>query len=135
MREHGGEGYQGPSPDEVALLNAAKKIGFEFVNTENKVTHVLYGDKEEKFEILKLIEFDSVRKRMTVVVNWNKSLLVFVKGADTTISTLLGPNQKYQKFVTEKTMEMAKTGLRSLWLGYKVLPANADITAMSDKEL
>ena len=30
LREN--NGYQGPSPDEVALLNAAKNVGFEFMN-------------------------------------------------------------------------------------------------------
>lgn len=60
--------YHGPSPDEVALLNAAKKIGFEFIKTENKVTTVLYKQKYHQFKILKMIEFDSDRKRMTVLV-------------------------------------------------------------------
>ena len=33
LRENDGNGYHGPSPDEVALLIAAKKIGFEFMKT------------------------------------------------------------------------------------------------------
>lgn len=47
--------------------------------------------------MLKLIEFDSDRKRMTVVLKTDGTLLVFTKGADTSISKLLSPNQKYLK--------------------------------------
>jgi magnesium-transporting ATPase (P-type) len=87
--------YQGPSPDEVALLNAAKKIGFEFVSTENKVTTVLYNSKEYKFKMLRVVEFNSDRKRMTVVVESKGVVFTFVKGADSAIRSLLSPNQKY----------------------------------------
>ena len=44
LREKNGEGFHGPSPDEVALLSAAKKVGFEFMSTENKVTTVFHGE-------------------------------------------------------------------------------------------
>ena len=49
------DSYHGPSPDEVALVTAAKKVGFQFVNTENKVTTVNYAGKNWKFNILKVI--------------------------------------------------------------------------------
>lgn len=66
---------------------------------------------------------------MTVVVKYKELLYVFVKGADTSITKLLNKNieQMYLKFVTEKTREMAKTGLRSLWFAYKILPMNTDV--------
>lgn len=53
--------------------------------------------------------------------------MVFVKGADTSIAKLLKPNQKYYNFVNEKTKEMARTGLRSLWFAYKSLPIDTKI--------
>ena len=34
---------------------------------------------------MKLVEFDSVRKRMTVVLQTAKNIKVYVKGADTSI--------------------------------------------------
>jgi magnesium-transporting ATPase (P-type) len=48
--------------------------------------------------------------------------MVFVKGADTSIKKLLNANQKYLDFLINKTRDMAKTGLRSLWYGYKTMP-------------
>jgi magnesium-transporting ATPase (P-type) len=72
---------------------------------------------------------------MTVVVKRQDEVLVFVKGADTSISALLAPNQKYLRFVEEKTREMARTGLRSLWFAYKHLPYNAVIDEMGVEEI
>ena len=72
---------------------------------------------------------------MTVAVEWNGALFVFVKGADTSIQTLLTPNQKYLQFITDKTRDMAKTGLRSLWFAYKVLPAGTKVEDLNDSEL
>jgi magnesium-transporting ATPase (P-type) len=61
-------GFEGPSPDEVALLNAAYEVGFKFLSCENKVIKVEHRNKVRSYEIIKLIEFDSDRKRMTVVL-------------------------------------------------------------------
>jgi magnesium-transporting ATPase (P-type) len=61
-------GYEGPSPDEVALVNAAAMVGFKFVSSENKTITVEYGNTRQSFDILKLVEFDSDRKRMTLVL-------------------------------------------------------------------
>jgi magnesium-transporting ATPase (P-type) len=44
-----GSDYEGPSPDEVALLKAAKRVGFRFVSCENKVIRVEYAGKARKF--------------------------------------------------------------------------------------
>lgn len=85
--------YEGPSPDEVALLLAAKKVGFRFISCENKTMKVEYRDKIKHYELLRLIEFDSDRKRMTVVLRSSGNILVFVKGADTSVSKILSPNQ------------------------------------------
>ena len=61
--------------------------------------------------------------------------MVFVKGADTSITKLLKPHQKYLDFVTIKTREMARTGLRSLWFAYKTLPFDSNIDELSVDEL
>lgn len=73
---------------------------------------------------MKVVEFDSDRKRMTVMLEWQGAVYVFVKGADTSVRKLLSPNQKYLNFITEKTKDMAKTGLRSLWFAYKMMPTD-----------
>ena len=47
--------YEGPSPDEVALLLAARKVGFRFLSCENKTVRVEYRDKIKTYELLRLI--------------------------------------------------------------------------------
>lgn len=60
-------------------------MGFKFISCENKVIKVEYRNKVRSYEVLKLIEFDSDRKRMTVVLKTEGNILIFVKGADTSI--------------------------------------------------
>ena len=62
--------YNSASPDELALLLAAKQMGFVFEgkNPENIVT--IYdenNDKRLKFELLNVCEFSSDRKRMSCI--------------------------------------------------------------------
>jgi phospholipid-translocating ATPase len=66
-------------------LKAAYDVGFKFISCENKVMKVEYRNKVRSYELLKLIEFDSDRKRMTVVLRTDGNVLVFVKGADTSM--------------------------------------------------
>jgi magnesium-transporting ATPase (P-type) len=68
---------------------------------------------------------------MTVALKSETNILIFVKGADSSISKLLSPNQKYLKDIISKTEEMSRTGLRSLWFAYKTLPIYTNINALS----
>ena len=121
-----GEGFEGPSPDEVALLKAAKQIGFTFLSCHNKLIKVEYKGKAWEFEQLKVFEFDSTRKLMSVVVRTPNGISVFVKGADTSIEKILTPNQPYLADLRRKTEEMSRVGLRTLWFGYKTYPSTTD---------
>ncbi len=47
--------FEGPSPDEVALLKAARNVGFKFISNENKVLTIHYNEVSKTFELLKLI--------------------------------------------------------------------------------
>jgi magnesium-transporting ATPase (P-type) len=51
----------------------------------------LTGEGEAEFEILEVLQFDSTRKRMSVIVKNpnNKELVMFTKGADTAILGVL----------------------------------------------
>ena len=70
---------------------------------EGFVLTVQYLEKNKVFELLKLIEFDSDRKRMTVVLRTEQSILVFTKGADTSIEKILSPKQPYLEDIRTKT--------------------------------
>lgn len=93
--EHGNVSYQAASPDESALVLAAKELGYTVVDRQpNTLTVQRRGTNnepiEEVFEILDVIEFSSARKRMSIVIRMpNGRICVFCKGADTVITKLL----------------------------------------------
>lgn len=63
--------YQAESPDESALVVAAKVLGFFFHrrSTTTIMVQESVGDTitELEYEILNVLEFDSTRKRMSVI--------------------------------------------------------------------
>jgi phospholipid-translocating ATPase len=85
--------YTSASPDEVALVAAARDLGYIMSNRYNSTVTVrtfpdgLDDDPvDETYEILDVIEFTSGRKRMSVVVRMpNNELFIFCKGADNVI--------------------------------------------------
>jgi phospholipid-transporting ATPase len=65
--------YNAASPDELALVNFAKQVGFEFKGTDNQgrltvLDKQTKGTKTHKYELLHVCEFTSTRKRMSVIV-------------------------------------------------------------------
>ena len=80
----------------------------------------------EKYQILKVVEFDSDRKRMSVVVqNPDGKVINFIKGADVAII----PRVLKSKDITEIIRiqdEFASKGLRTLLFGQKILDCTPD---------
>ena len=72
-------------------MNGARHLGFFFRERDddnNMVCETPNG--ERKYKLLNLIEFDSTRKRMTVVVRTPEGkVLVICKGADSIIEKRL----------------------------------------------
>jgi phospholipid-translocating ATPase len=64
--------YQAQSPDENALVSAARTFGFVFIGrSQNSVTARLQK-KEEKYELLNILDFNNDRKRMSVSIFKNR---------------------------------------------------------------
>lgn len=79
--------YNASSPDELALVNAAKYFGYFFKgrDDDNNIEVDVLG-KVQVFQLLTVIEFSSDRKRMTVVVRTPENKIkVMCKGADSII--------------------------------------------------
>lgn len=58
--------YQAQSPDEAALVSAARNFGFVFrERSPNSITIDVMG-KREIYELLCILDFNNVRKRMSV---------------------------------------------------------------------
>ncbi|KAM7100680.1 phospholipid-transporting ATPase VB [Ciconia maguari] len=89
--------YEAESPDEAALVYAAQAYSFTLVSrTPEQVTVQLPQGTLLTFDILYTLGFDSVRKRMSVVVRHplTKEIVVYTKGADSVIMDLLEDSAK-----------------------------------------
>ncbi|XP_033922525.1 phospholipid-transporting ATPase VB isoform X2 [Melopsittacus undulatus] len=127
--------YEAESPDEAALVYAAQAYSFTLVSrTPEQVTVRLPQGTLLTFDILYTLGFDSVRKRMSVVVRHplTKEIAVYTKGADSVIMDLLEDSakddistEKRMKRIKEKTQKhldyYARDGLRTLCIAKKVL--------------
>ena len=75
---------------------------------------------EKKYKLLNVIEFDSTRKRMSVIVKTeDKRILVICKGADSIIEKRLKPNQDTLEVTKKFLDDFAETGLRTLLIASK----------------
>ncbi|XP_054851931.1 phospholipid-transporting ATPase IG isoform X2 [Eublepharis macularius] len=111
--------YVSSSPDEIALLTGAKKYGFTFLGQENGFMKVQNCDKEiESHELLHVLDFDCVRRRMSVIVRMNSGqILLFCKGADSSVFSRV-PESEIMK--TKVHVERnAMDGYRTLCVAFK----------------
>ncbi|XP_028927028.1 probable phospholipid-transporting ATPase IM isoform X1 [Ornithorhynchus anatinus] len=115
--------YRVQSPDEGALVTAARNFGFTFktrtpetITVEEMGTHVTY-------QLLAFLDFNNVRKRMSVIVrNPAGQIKLYCKGADTILLERLRPSSDTLAAVTaEHVNEFAGDGLRTLALAYRDL--------------
>ncbi|PIN21368.1 P-type ATPase [Handroanthus impetiginosus] len=111
--------YQGESPDEQALVAAASAYGYTlFERTSGHIVIDANGEKL-RLEVLGLHEFDSVRKRMSVVIRFpNNTVKVLVKGADTSMFNILKKDHPSDDRIRHATQghlnEYSSEGLRTL---------------------
>ncbi|KFU99349.1 putative phospholipid-transporting ATPase VD, partial [Pterocles gutturalis] len=127
--------YEAESPDEAALVHAARAYKCILESrTPDQVTVDFAGLGSLTFQILHILPFDSVRKRMSVVVRHpvSNKVVVYTKGADSVMMDLLrtaseGTNNSEveQKKIKERTQkhldDYARRGLRTLCIAKKVL--------------
>lgn len=84
------------------------------------VIDLLREDRQVKYDLLNVIEFDSARKRMTVIVRTPENkIMVVCKGADSIIEKRLAPNQEHLKTTNKFLEQYANEGLRTLLICYK----------------
>lgn len=113
--------YKSSSPDERALVDAAKNYGMILKSRNMKSITIQYFEKEESYDILKILEFTSDRKRMSIVLRdqETKEIIVFSKGADEVmIPTLKGDFDEIND-LKRNLKQFASEGLRTLCMGYK----------------
>lgn len=101
--------YNASSPDELALTNAARFFGYIFENRDS-ANKIIISDKingeEKKYELLNIIEFTSLRKRMSVIVRTPEDKIIcMTKGADSIIQPRLYAGQEELMKKTESFLD------------------------------
>ena len=116
--------YKAESPDEAALVAAARDAGFPFVGKSKDTLEIEVMGQVEKYTLLQLIEFNSTRKRMSVIVRGPQGQIVlYTKGADSVVyQRLAADHDPALKEQTSRDMEaFANGGLRTLCIASRNL--------------
>ncbi|MBN3296332.1 AT8B2 ATPase, partial [Amia calva] len=126
MPEEKNEGelvYQAQSPDEGALVTAARNFGFVFRARTPETIVVYEMGKPVTYQLLAILDFNNVRKRMSVIVrNPKGQIKLYSKGADTIVFDRLDSSNEDLMYTTSDHLsEFAGEGLRTLALAYKDL--------------
>ncbi|KAK8677118.1 hypothetical protein V6N13_142674 [Hibiscus sabdariffa] len=125
--------YQAASPDEAALVLAAKNFGFFFYRRTPTMIYVRESHVERmgktqdaSYEILNVLEFNSTRKRQSVVCRYpDGRLVLYCKGADTVIyERLRSGNDDLNKVTRDHLEQFGSAGLRTLCLAYRDLASD-----------
>uniref|UniRef100_A0A8B9TIG2 Phospholipid-transporting ATPase n=1 Tax=Anas platyrhynchos TaxID=8839 RepID=A0A8B9TIG2_ANAPL len=107
--------YQAASPDEGALVRAARHLHFVFTGRTPDSVIIESLGQEERYELLNVLEFTSSRKRMSVIVRTpTGKLRLYCKGADTVIYDRLAESSKYKEITLKHLEQFATEGLRTL---------------------
>ncbi|EGG00206.1 putative aminophospholipid translocase [Melampsora larici-populina 98AG31] len=112
--------YKAESPDEAALVAAARDLGFVFVKKLGDTLTLEVLGERQKYQLLKIIAFNSSRKRMSSLVRCPDGRIKLIcKGADSIImSRLRSDHDLESKNRTNLDLEaFATAGLRTLLIG------------------
>uniref|UniRef100_A0A3P8TQK5 Phospholipid-transporting ATPase n=1 Tax=Amphiprion percula TaxID=161767 RepID=A0A3P8TQK5_AMPPE len=117
--------YQAASPDEGALVTAARNFGFVFLSRTQDTITIREMDQETTYEMLALLDFNSDRKRMSIIrTNFpDGRIRLYCKGADTVIYERLAPNSRHKETTQTALDVFANETLRTLCLCYKDISA------------
>ncbi|RCH88679.1 hypothetical protein CU098_004406, partial [Rhizopus stolonifer] len=127
--------YKAQSPDEAALVATARDMGFTFVAREQDNVLVDIMGEQRTFQLLHVLEFNSTRKRMSVIMRSpvDGQVILLCKGADsviyerlsTGIEALTDKASQEQVRVREETLQhlatFANEGLRTLCIASRVI--------------
>jgi len=113
--------YEAESPDEGALVESAGFLGHRFVGRMGQDVTLEVNGEKATYTVLILNEFNSTRKRFSVVVKKKdapegKEYLLLVKGAD---NVMLQRAAAKPEFIEDQLLDFSRQGLRTLVLGRK----------------
>ncbi|VUG15893.1 DRS2 [Brettanomyces bruxellensis] len=122
VQEDGSVKYQASSLDEGALVEGARRLGYEFRVRKPASVGIRVGNEMQEFKLLNICEFNSTRKRMSCVFRCpDGRIRVFVKGADSVVFSRLEPQSRYVEATAAHLEAFAGNGLRTLCLAERVV--------------
>jgi len=118
------------SPDSIELVKTASEQGYHLTQTgKSSLLRIQYNNENNNYkdiEKLCLIEFNSDRKRETIIVKDNNLIKLYIKGADSIIEDRLCKDTKPE--ILEKCKhyvnKFSSQGYRTLYIGMKILTQN-----------
>ncbi|XP_035509560.1 phospholipid-transporting ATPase IK-like [Morone saxatilis] len=115
--------YQAASPDEEALVGAARELGWVFLSRTRDFIVVSELGVTRQYQLLALLDFTSQRRRMSVLVREPEGgLKLYCKGADIVILERLQKDCPYQERI-ERSLELfAQACLRTLCVAVRSVP-------------
>jgi phospholipid-translocating ATPase len=113
--------YQASSPDEFSFIKFCCKINIVYESTINRIRTVKINNKDLKYELLQVLEFDSTRKRMSVIVESSDTnqIYLFCKGAESSMFKCCSTGNI--QACESDIKRFAHEGWRTLALAYKKL--------------
>uniref|UniRef100_A0A3B5B6U2 Phospholipid-transporting ATPase n=1 Tax=Stegastes partitus TaxID=144197 RepID=A0A3B5B6U2_9TELE len=113
--------YQAASPDEEALVGAARELGWAFLSRTRDFLVVSELGVTRQYQLLALLDFTSKRRRMSVLEP-EGGLKLYCKGADIVILERLQKDCPYQERI-ERALELfAEACLRTLCVAVRSVP-------------
>uniref|UniRef100_A0A3Q2WQL1 Phospholipid-transporting ATPase n=1 Tax=Haplochromis burtoni TaxID=8153 RepID=A0A3Q2WQL1_HAPBU len=115
--------YQAASPDEEALVGAARELGWVFLSRARDFIVVSELGITRRYQLLALLDFTSQRRRMSVLVREPEGgIKLYCKGADIVILERLQKDSPHQER-TERALELfAEACLRTLCVAVRSVP-------------
>jgi magnesium-transporting ATPase (P-type) len=131
--------YQGPSPDEVTLVEFSKCVGFTYQGGNDQCQQLEFNGKLENFDVYRRMEFSSDRKRMSILIRdpTDKKIKLYVKGADSVILERLDRTNCLEQNLNHSlgfVSESSKMGLRTLLVAMRVLDMSELASFISECE-
>jgi magnesium-transporting ATPase (P-type) len=119
------------------LVEAARDVGFEFLEAAQNETVISTPSGEEKYKVLHVITFNSTRKRMSVIfedLQQNGKVRMYTKGADTIMAERMVPASvaEFERVEKKSLIKIAESGLRTLVMASKDIP-QAEFAAWDTK--
>jgi phospholipid-transporting ATPase len=116
--------YHASSMDEKALVNGARYLNYIYKEKDVKNNMIIeINGQDQKFELLNIIEFDSKRKRMSVIVKdlSTQKIILFIKGSDSILRGMTTLNKEYLEINQQHLIDFCSLGLRNFNIGYRYI--------------